>query len=349
MRLIGKNVKLIGITTVMLLLILDSQGALIGAQDGVQICIKSLIPSLFPFFVVGGYFTSLFAAEDMSIFNPLLRFCKVPNGADSILIVGGLGGYPVGAKAISDYYRDGYLDRDNARRLLGFCNNAGPAFVFGIAGNYFCTKYVPWILWGILLLSAILTGYVLPKPAYCNKIPRQNRKISFSNAFQSSINAMASVCAWVVLFRVLLSIMDRWILWPLPNTLQIVLTGLLELSNGCISLSAVVNDGLRFMLAAGFLSFGGLCVYLQTASVAGTLGTGYYFPGKVLQCLFSIVLSGLTQYILFPYGNRVSLPVIFVPTLLLILVIVALKIRDMKKTVAFPNKVMYNTEKIASE
>ena len=167
--------------------------------------------------------------------------------------------------------------------------------------------------------------------------------LNFIKTFQSSLAAIASVCGWVILFRVLISILKRWIFWAIPDILQIVVSGVLELSNGCIALDLIRNEGVKFVVSNGLLSFGGLCVYLQTASVVGDLGVGLYFPGKILQCSIALIISGLTQLLLFSDENKLPLTVIIVPVMLLISILASLKIRKTKKTVAIPKELVYNT------
>lgn len=121
---------------------------------------------------------------------------------------------------------------------------------------------------------------------------------------------MAEVCAWVVLFRVVIAFSQRWFLWLLPQTAQTVLIGLLELSNGCISLVAVPAESLRFILCAFFLGCGGLCVGMQTVSVVGKLGTGAYFPGKLLQSTYSLLAAILIQKMIFPQSHPAATPLI---------------------------------------
>jgi hypothetical protein len=48
---------------------------------------------------------------------------------------------------------------------------------------------------------------------------------------------------------------------------------------------------LRFFLGAIMLNFGGVCVLLQTASVAEGLDIGFYLLGKLLQTGFCILIS----------------------------------------------------------
>ena len=78
--------------------------------------------------------------------------------------------------------------------------------------------------------------------------------------------------------------------------------GLLELSNGCCELLSVSDVALRFVICSGLLSFGGLCVTMQTVSVTPGLSLRDYFLGKLLQTAFSVLLAGaVVSGTLFPY------------------------------------------------
>ena len=61
--------------------------------------------------------------------------------------------------------------------------------------------------------------------------------------------------------------------------------------HGCCSLTRIENIALRFITCSGILALGGICVTLQTASVTQGLSIKYYYRGKLLQCIFSLVIS----------------------------------------------------------
>ena len=107
---------------------------------------------------------------------------------------------------------------------------------------------------------------------------------------------MGIICGWIVLFRVLIAFLDRWVLWLLPQTARVALIGLLELSNGCCELAQVANAPIRFILCSTMLAAGGLCVTAQTISVTPGLSLRYYFLGKVVQILVSLILSSGIMY-----------------------------------------------------
>ena len=281
----------------MLLLILDSQTVLRGAQDGVMLCLQTVIPSLFPFFFISGMVNRTLLGYSGKALSPIGRVCGIPSGAESLIILGLTGGYPVGAQAISSAYENGCITKRDAERMLGFCNNAGPAFVFGMVASIFENKWIPWGLWGILIISALLTGMILPgKSNIVCRIP-QNGK---NKPLEQALKAISIVCGWVILFRVLIFFLNRWFLWLLPANWAAVLSGLLELTNGCIALHNSFTPAFQFVAFAGLLSFGGFCVGLQTVSVAGKLSCKTYFFGKLLQTVISIVLSIIFCIVAFP-------------------------------------------------
>ena len=104
----------------MIILILDTKTAIAGAYDGISLCIRSVIPSLFPFFVLSGILTGALTGIRGRILAPIGRFCGMPRGSESILLTGLLGGYPIGAKSVAESYRNGQIDKNDAKRMLDF-------------------------------------------------------------------------------------------------------------------------------------------------------------------------------------------------------------------------------------
>ena len=134
-----------------------------------------------------------------------------------------------------------------------------------------------------------------------------------------ALKSMATVCGWIILFRILLSILNRWILWMIPVSWQIMITGLFEISNGCLGLYALENPAARFIFAAVILSLGGLCVAMQTVSVSPSLNHKTYFIGKLIQTLFTIPLSQLATMILFNGNISLHSGILFVVCILLLI------------------------------
>ena len=283
----------------MLVIILDAKCATESAKEGIDLCLRTVIPSLFPFFVLSAILNSCLLGNTIPFLHPIGRLCHVPSGGESLLLLGYMTGYPVGAQLITQAYKEKSLTASTARRLLGFCNNAGPAFIFGMLSPIFTEKHVPWLLWGIHIASGLIVGSVLPFDDNSNCVIKEAQPISIGKALQRALRSIATVCSWVVLFRILLGYFNQWFLWRFPLPVQVVFSGILELANGCVALNKLSSAGQKFIIASGILAFGGVCVGMQTASVTQGLGTGFYFPGKILQTVLSILISGFVQQFMF--------------------------------------------------
>ncbi len=314
----------------MLMLILDTKTALSGANNAISLCLRTVIPSLFPFFVLSGTLNSILIGQRLKAMRLPGRICKVPIGAESLLLLGFLSGYPVGAQMISQAYKQGSISLHNARRLLGFCSNAGPAFIFGMLSQVFAKPITPWLLWGIHILSALIVGAIIPPGASETCSTSISPQLTLPQSLQNALKSIATVCGWVVIFRVVIAFCNRWFVWQFPITVQILVSGVLELANGCVSLGDIPCEGLRFVIAGGFLGLGGLCVAMQTASVTQETGSGYYFPGKVLQCLISILLSAVIQNFVFLPQDQVQIAPLLIVIIVILIILSAWRLRRKK-------------------
>lgn len=268
----------------MLLLVLDSKTALLGAKEGVMLCLSSVIPALLPFWVLSSLLSAALWGRSAGPFRFLGRLFSLPKGAESILIPAFLGGYPAGAGCIGKAYREGKLERGQASRLLGYCSNVGPAFLFGIAAPQFSSPWTGVYLWLLQILGAWVCSRLLPGKT---ESQAQMGKEPPGDTLAEAAEAMGKICISVILFRTLLAFLN-----PLLEgnaLLRCLISGLLELTNGCCMLSPVA-ERLRLPLAAGLMSFGGLCVFLQTASVAKGLDLRYYALGRCISC--GVCLAG---------------------------------------------------------
>lgn len=272
------------------ILILDSKTALTGAREGLELCIRTLVPSLLPFFICSAFMTKAFSGTSIPLLRPLAVWFRIPRGYEYLLINAFLGGYPVGAKSIASAYSQGSIAKEEAERMLTYCSNAGPSFLFGICAQAFSDRKVLWLLWGIHILGAWLVSRCFPVKTKCSG-KTISHDFNVHQAVSSAAKAMGMVSCWVIVFRVMLQFLEKWMLWWFPGWVQVLLTGLVELSNGCCALTCVENSQLRFVICSVILAFGGLCVTMQTVSVIEGLSPAPYIWGKLMHCVFSMSLS----------------------------------------------------------
>ena len=301
-------------------LILRPQDAGNAARETLALCAKVVIPSLFPFFVCGNLLCSLRLLEPLErklqpVMQPLFH---LPGVSAAAIVLGLTGGYPSGAQAVSALYASGSICKPDAKRLLCFCNNCGPAFIFGVAGSaVFGSLQAGLLLYLVHCICAFLCGLLQPKsdcPAARtpNFAAQASAQISDSEAFIQSVKAAGStileVCMFVVVFGVVSSMLQSILSSVLPATALVFITGLLELSGGMHALSNLaLPQGLKFMAASFFLAFGGLSVHTQTKAVlaqAGLQDLPVFLP-KLKHALLSACMS-LPAYLLFQEKLRAA-------------------------------------------
>lgn len=285
-----------------LYLIFCSRRALEAGRAAVDLCLKTVIPSLFPFFVLSRLLAGSPAAAGLCRFlMPLTeKIFHLPRVAAPALVLGALGGYPTGAQTAAALYRAGRLTASEAERLLSFCSNAGPGFVFGLLGSIFGLRGAALLL-TVHLFSAALVGYFLRDDSFVpahSAVSPVEKSMDLPRALKESLLAMASVCGYVILFGVLSDGLAYLGQGLLPAVALAALRGLLELTGGCAALGGLPDSPWALALGGFFLSFGGICVLCQTKSVLATTGlsTLRYLRGKLLQGIFSALL-------LLPFGR----------------------------------------------
>lgn len=260
-------------------------------QEGLLLCAHSVIPALFPFFAV----VSLAIGCD---FFGILRHWGLPVSA-AAFVLGIIGGYPVGGRTVGELYRQGELTKQQAENLLCCCNNAGPSFIFGIAGaGVFHSGRIGMALYGIHISAALMTGALLRREAESGApaLPRSKR-ISLPQALVSAVRSAAEsmlhVCAFVVFWLAVNALVAE-----LTGFTHPLLFGALELTGGILRLEA---DRMGFVMAAGLLGWGGISVHCQTAAVLdGTgLSMGRYLLAKALQGSLSMTLAWVVSRFLF--------------------------------------------------
>ena len=146
MRRWNKLITTMGCLLAFAILILFRSDVIRGAVSGIEMCIYTVIPSLFPFIFVSFLSVGLMEGSGFPLFKVLNKRCGIPPGGVSLFLTGLLGGYPTGAQGVYLAYRNGSLSKASAEHLLSFCNNAGPAFIFGVLGNVFSDLKIPFVI-----------------------------------------------------------------------------------------------------------------------------------------------------------------------------------------------------------
>lgn len=295
-----------------LALIPHASAAAQGVRDGLTLALGTVIPALFPFLAASGLVLSTGAAAALGrLCAPLMqRLFSLPGAAAGPLLLGLTGGYPVGAQAAAALYQQGVLTRTQAERLLGFCNNTGPAFLIGVCGAGLRGSVRDGIaLYLIHVCAALLTGLALTgapadaPPAAAVRPPRAARPplaVCLTESVASAGRACLKITAFVLLFSALRRILETTgalaplsvLLLPLTRLLgapdtaaPALLTGLLEMTGGLVLLPEAAGHAVLPAMSL-LLGVGGLSIWCQTLAV--TAGSGL----SLRRCLGGKLLHG---------------------------------------------------------
>lgn len=285
-----------------------------GARDALLLCAQTVIPSLFPFFVLSVLLNRLGLPELMGkVFGKAAASLFGVSGEGvSALFIGLTGGYPMGAAYIADMCVEGRIGTDEAERLLCFCNNSGPAFILGAVGaGAFGSRAAGLMLYAVHIAAAILTGIFFsaktPVPPSSPKTHGSGTdpETAFPDAVKAAVSAVLNVCGFVVFFSVLLGVLDSGsylsrICLALGSSsglgadyIRALITGLFELGNGVGALRYLSPTPQSMALAAFLLGFGSLSVQCQTAAVIARakLNGARHFVGRLVMAVISAILA----------------------------------------------------------
>ena len=293
-------------------MLLGSDAALTGAQEGVEVCARVIVPGLLPGLILAGLLTRLGVPALLGRFlTPVTaRLFRVSGAGAAAFVLGVSGGYPLGAATVAELCRQGEVTPEEGSRLLGFCNNSGPAFLVGAIGaGVFHSARLGFLLYGAHVLAAMLTGMLLARSSPASdklckpkvRIQVQPLSQAFTAAAGAGAEAMVRICAFVVFFAA-----AGRVLWQLPGFAALPLTlheatglplqgvraffqGFLELGSGAAALGGMPLSPASAALAAFLSGWGGVSVLFQTLAVtAGTeMKTALHLAGRLLTGLIS--------------------------------------------------------------
>lgn len=153
-------------------LLFCSEAVSAAVAQTVDLCVGILLPSLFPFFVLSSFLTSTGILQRTAPHLDRLthRLFGLPGSCSAAILLGAIGGYPVGARTVSELYSKGVCTKKDALQTLRFCNNAGPAFLVGSLGaGILGNKQLGILLYALHLICALLIGLLFRDSKGCVK------------------------------------------------------------------------------------------------------------------------------------------------------------------------------------
>ena len=236
------------------------------------------------------------------ITNIISKIFNISKEAVLVLFISLIAGFPSNGTAIKTSYDLKLISKEEASHLLLFAHFANPLFILQTIGIF----YLKNNSFGIIILishvfSAFLIGVILRNknhPTKNNYISKNNKSQSFTTIFSSSIkksiNTLLMVSGTVTSFLIISTLICH--IFDLNVYLETFVKGTLEMTMGLSSLSnLLIRDIYKVVLSTAIISFGGLSIHLQVASVIDDIPYTNYLKGRLLH----LVISSLTSFLIF--------------------------------------------------
>lgn len=233
-----------------------------GIREGLTLLGSTVIPSLFPFLVLSAYLTESSTAV---VFGKILKkpteVIFKTSGISSIsLLMGAVGGYPLGAKTTASLFSHGQITSNEAERLLLWCTCPGPAFTVTALGAVVLKSTKSGIIiYSSALLSAITIGFFcrfLSSPEKPRQMPLERAHASLSSAVSSALSSVLGISAWVLTFSCISGIINAF---SFDDGVKTFLKITLEVTTGCTTYAG----SLPLPVTAAAVGFGGIAVMCQ--------------------------------------------------------------------------------------
>ncbi len=278
------------------LFIVFSNEAALSALNGMKLCGKVLVPTLFPMMVLTGIAVrsgvfSCFSKMGNKIFKPLFGI----DGKYVIsFIIGIFGSAPTGAMAVKNLSNDGESDDAASALLLSSIVSFG--FIYSVAGLEFLNNARRGVALFVFQILSVMLCAVFLRPKKPASVKPKNTSMTaekLSTAVASSIRDasvnMLSVCGSVIFFS---SLSGIFLSLPIGENVKLFICPLFELASGLEYISGRFSPDVTFILASSAVGWSGLSMIFQSLSVTdGKIPAHKYLMGRAVSALVCPLLS----------------------------------------------------------
>ncbi|MCH5205158.1 MAG: hypothetical protein J1F03_10435 [Oscillospiraceae bacterium] len=273
-------------------------------------CLEIIVPSLFAFSALSFYLqkSGLYKTALKPFTFLLSKILRTNEELCGIFLLSNIGGYPVGASLLSGLVRENRLDRKDAAKLMCCCFGSGPSFIIGMVGK---TVFNSARAGAVLFLSCFLSSLVMAAVVFLRgrielKETRSRYDLSagcFIDSVSSAARAMFAVCTMIVIFSVIMAALGMIganrtlaeIFAPFGENAGAVFSSLLEVTR----IKDISAGEYAMPICAALLSFGGVCVALQTTAIVGKdIPLGRFLLSRIPASALSAVFSSAFVHVI---------------------------------------------------
>ena len=292
-------------------ILVSPQRYMTATLDGLKLFLYNVFPSLFPFFILTRILTNLGVGETISkvIRKPISKLFGTSAIGGYIFALSILSGYPVGAKMVSEYVKNGKITLEEAKKIISFTSTSGPLFIIGTVG----AQMIGDVMAGYVILASHVMGAFLNGLLYRGDgfhlseldVETYDDNV-FSDALSSSITSIFQVGGSIVFLNVLIvALQDLKVIYVIGSLIstfignrfqaECIAIGSVEITRGIKLFCALENKKDIIVPVATIISFGGVSVMAQSMTFLRSVGikSSYYLLTKTSQAILTYALATL--------------------------------------------------------
>ena len=270
-----KKIKYILLTLILIIFIMNIDIVIKSCIDSSTIFFKKVFVCVFPFVIL----SDILIYYDYHIFlkkvfgNFISKLFNIDPNTSIIFILSIFTASPTNSIYIKDMLDNKQIDTITAERILTFTYFSSIPFVIGTIGiSIFHSFKIGLLLYLIMLIHNILIGFILRKDNY-SYTPNKNRINKYKNIFillkNSILKAIETsfiILGNLIIFTIITNILLKYI--HLNNTLTIIMSGILEITNGIVRINDIMLPTTsKVFLTLFLLNFTSLSILFQSFSI----------------------------------------------------------------------------------
>lgn len=274
-----------------------------------NIWITSLLPALFPFFIVSDILINYDVIKYFPkvIRNSIKYLFNVSDNGLVIILLSMLSGFPSNARNIKNMYLDKKITKEEGEHLLYFTHFSNPMFILGTIPLILNSNKISKYILISHYLANIILGICLRKYDRVNdsntsnyKEDKHNFGLVLTTSIRKSLDSVLGILGTLTVFLIISTLLINF--FNLDNTSSLLVKSILELTSGLKELGSYnLLDKYLLIISSCILSFGGLSVHMQVINELVDTDINYknYFIGRILQVVLSLGISYLISLFAF--------------------------------------------------
>lgn len=274
-----------------------------------NIWITSLLPALFPFFIVSDILINYDVIKYFPkvIRNSIKYLFNVSDNGLVIILLSMLSGFPSNARNIKNMYLDKKITKEEGEHLLYFTHFSNPMFILGTIPLILNSNKISKYILISHYLANIILGICLRNYNKINdsntsnyKEDKHNFGLVLTTSIRKSLDSVLGILGTLTVFLIISTLLINF--FNLDNTSSLLIKSILELTSGLKELGSYnLLDKYLLIISSCILSFGGLSVHMQVINELVDTDINYknYFIGRILQVVLSLGISYLISLFAF--------------------------------------------------